>query len=336
MCYEDHMMARVLFLFVDGVGLGSDSPEVNPFVLANMPTLRALLGGKPLTASAAPYKGESATLLSVDASMGVSGTPQSATGQASLLTGQNVPAKIGKHYGPKPNPEIAQIIKSSNIFMQIRDRKGRAALLNAYPPQYFQSINSGRRIYSAIPLAARSAGIDLMTARDLQAGGAFSVDFTGEGWAAQPEFPPAPVYSPHQAGMRLADVSKDYDLTWFDYWISDYAGHKREMDRAVELLDSFDEVLDGLVEAWQSRDDLFVLTSDHGNLEDLTRRGHTQNRVPALLLGPADLRRSFTQGLEDLTGFAPAVLRTIFPGELSAEATGSDEGTELESKDHHG
>lgn len=301
-----------------------------------MPALQSLLGGKPLTAKATPYKGELATLLSVDAAMGVSGTPQSATGQASLLTGQNVPAKIGIHYGPKPNPEIAQIIRSNNLFMQVRDRDGCAALLNAYPPQYFQSINSGRRIYSAIPLAAHAAGVDLKTARDLQAGDAFSVDFTGEGWAAQSEFPPAPVYPPHQAGMRLAEVSKEYDLTWFDYWISDYAGHKREMDQAVELLESFDEVLNGLLEAWQSRDDLFVMTSDHGNLEDLTKRGHTQNRVPALILGPTDLRRKFADGLKDLTGFAPAVLRTIFPDELGGEAAGSDEEAELEGKDRHG
>ncbi len=185
-------------------------------------------------------------------------------------------------------------------------------MLNAYPPQYFQSIESGRRLYSAIPLAARAAGIDLMTAEDLQAGDAFSVDFTGEGWAAQTEFPPAPVYSPYQAGLKLAEVSSQYDFTWFDYWISDYAGHKREMDRALELLESFDQVLDGLFHAWQARRDLFVLTSDHGNLEDLSVRGHTNNCVPALLLGPLELRRSFARDLKDLTDFAPAVLRTIF------------------------
>jgi hypothetical protein len=190
---------------------------------------------------------------------------------------------------------------------------GRATLLNAYPPQYFQSIESGRRLYSAIPLAAHAAGIALMTADDLRAGDAFSVDFTGEGWAAQSEFPPAPIYPPRQAGQRLAEVSSRYDFAWFDYWISDYAGHKREMDQALQLLEGFDRVLSGVVEAWQTREDLFVLTSDHGNLEDLRIRGHSENPVPALLLGPLALRRSFSRDLGDLTDFAPAVLRTIFP-----------------------
>ena len=311
-------MAGVLFLFVDGVGLGSGDPEINPFVSARMPTLNSLLDGMPLTAGAAPRENERVTLLSIDASLGVENTPQSATGQASLLTGRNVPALIGRHYGPKPNPEISAIIKSGNIFQAIHKRGGRAALLNAYPPQYFQSIDSGRRLYSAIPLAARSADIDLMTTEDLKAGEAFSVDFTGKGWAAQPGFPSAPVYSPRQAGVNLAQVSSQYDLTWFDYWISDYAGHKQEMSQAVELLESFDAVLAGLLEAWQEREDLFVLTSDHGNLEDLSKRGHTDNQVPAILLGPRELRQTFADGLEDLTGFMPAVLKAIFADEGAA------------------
>ncbi|MGD8620668.1 MAG: hypothetical protein PVI81_07960 [Anaerolineales bacterium] len=314
-------MPRVLFLFVDGVGLGIEDPEINPFTTARMPTIRSLLGGKPLTAGAAPYEGDLATLLAVDASMGVAGLPQSASGQAALLTGLNVPQEIGRHYGPKPNPDIAKIIESGNLFIQIVEAGGRAALLNAYPPQYFQAIESGRRLFSAIPLAARSAGLELMNAEDLQAGDAFSVDFTGEGWAAQTEFPPAPVYSPHEAGTRLAKVSSEYDFTWFDYWISDYAGHKREMQQAITLLESFDQVLNGLIEAWQDREDLLVLTSDHGNLEDLSKRGHTDNHVPALIVGPAHLRVRFTQDLQDLTDFAPAVFRTIFPANPSLTQT---------------
>ena len=42
------------------------------------------------------------------------GAPQSATGQATLLTGRNVPAEIGYHYGPKPNPAVSAINKAPN------------------------------------------------------------------------------------------------------------------------------------------------------------------------------------------------------------------------------
>ncbi len=305
-------MTRVLLLFLDGVGLGSADPAVNPFVAARMPALTSLLGGGQLVQGQAPYEGPQATLLAIDACLGVANTPQSATGQAALLTGRNVPAEVGEHYGPKPNPAVASILRQGNLFAEVVSRGGSAALLNAYPPRYFEAIDSGRRMYSAIPLAVDTAGLELMTDVDLREGRALSVDFTGEGWAAQPGFPAAPVYTAIQAGKLLAEMSARYDLSWFDYWLSDFAGHRGEMGPAIELLERFDRVLGSLVEAWQGRPDLIVITSDHGNLEDLARKGHTVNPVPALLIGPQALRRSFATGLRDLTSFAPAVLRTLF------------------------
>ncbi len=305
-------MSRVLFLFLDGVGLGPSDPEVNPLVSARMPALEGLLQGKRMVAGVAPLWGPQATLLSIDARMGVPKTPQSATGQASLLTGRNVPLEIGGHYGPKPNPAVADILRQDNLFMQVKGRGGTAALLNAYPPGYFQAIDSGRRLYSAIPLALTAAGFPLMTADDLQAGRALSADFTGDGWASQPSFPPAPVYSPEDSGRLMAGLAASRDLSWFDYWASDYAGHHQDAEAAVRLMESFDGVLAGLIDAWGDRRDLIVLTSDHGNMEDLSARGHTLNPVPGLLIGPEDLRRRFAEQLVDLTGFTPAVLDIIF------------------------
>jgi 2,3-bisphosphoglycerate-independent phosphoglycerate mutase len=305
-------MARVLLLFLDGVGLGPNDPLSNPLAAAHLPTIERLLDGRPLVADAAPFEGDRATLISLDACLGVPGDPQSASGQAALLTGRNIPRLIGGHYGPKPNKAIAAALKDGNLFTEIVRRGGTAQLLNAYPPRYFEAITTRRRLYSSIPLAAALAGLPLMTADDLQAGRALSADFTGIGWAAQPDFPPAPVYSPEQAGGRLASLSLLADLTWFDYWPSDHAGHRASLEQAVALLETFDRVLGGLVEAWDGRPDLVALTSDHGNLEDLAHRGHTLARVPGLLIGPRDLRRAFARGLNDLTGFRAAILRALF------------------------
>lgn len=305
-------MTRVLFLFLDGVGLGDDDPKRNPFSTARLPTLEALLDGRRLIASSAPYEGSKATLITVDARMGVDGRPQSASGQATILTGKNVPALIGTHYGPKPNPQIAEILEEYNLFSEVKRRGGEAGLLNAYPPRYFESIYSRRRIYAAIPLAVRAAGLELMTAEDLQAKRAMSADFTGAGWAAQPDFPPAPIYFPAEAGALLAQLSLNYHLAWFDFWPTDYAGHRGSLAQGISLLETFDAVLDGLIDAWNDRHDLIVITSDHGNLEDLEQRGHTLNPVPALLIGPHKLRRVFSKQVNDLTDIAPSVLRVIF------------------------
>jgi 2,3-bisphosphoglycerate-independent phosphoglycerate mutase len=308
---------RVLFLFLDGVGLGANDPTINPLAGAEMPNLRSLLGRQPLVASAAPSESQRATLLPLDASLDVPGTPQSATGQATLLTGRNVPAEIGYHYGPKPNPAVAAYLLSSNgthtdnLFQSLQDAGKRSALLNAYPETYFAAIASGRRLYSAIPLAVVSAGLALKTADDLNAGRALSADFTGQGWRERLNLIETPLLTSAQAGTRLAELATGYDLAFFEYWLSDYAGHGQDMAAALSLLAAFDEVLGGLLAAWDDEAGIILITSDHGNLEDLRVRGHTTNPVPALVVGAPELRRRFTAGLRDLTDVTPSILRLL-------------------------
>lgn len=304
----------VLFIFLDGVGLGGSDPEINPFARAEMPVLRALLGGRPLTAEAAPWEGPRASLLALDANLGVNGLPQSATGQAVLLTGRNVPDEIGYHYGPKPNPEVAERLRNGNLFSRVLALGRRTALLSAYPPRYFEAIRTGRRIYSAIPQAAVNAGLDLMNQENLAAGQALAADFTGQGWHDFLGLRDIPVLTPAQAGTRLAALANTLDLAFFEYWLSDYAGHQQDMSAACRILNEIDQVLGALLQTWNDQSGLVLVTSDHGNLEDLSTRRHTANPVPALLIGGLELRRQFGRRLADLTGIYPAVLRTIEAG----------------------
>ena len=53
------------------------------------------------------------------------------------------------------------------------------------------------------------------------------------------------------------------------------------MTAARTLLATFDEVLGGLVSAWDDAAGLILLTSDHGNLEDLSTRGTLPTRCRA-------------------------------------------------------
>ena len=239
------------------------------------------------------------------------GLPQSATGQAALLTGINVPQEIGYHYGPKPNKEVATFINNGNIFSRLSEEGYRSALLNAYPPGYFSTIESGRRLFSAIPLAVTSAGISLKTLDDLMQGQALSADFTAQGWREHLQLPDTPVLSPEKAGERIADLMKDYDLAIFEYWLSDYAGHRQDMPAAQALLETFDKVLGGLFKAWDDNQGLILITSDHGNMEDLSTRRHTFNPVPGLLIGAREARRYFAADLKDILGITPAIIKTI-------------------------
>ena len=122
-------------------------------------------------------------------------------------------------------------------------------------------------------------------------------------------FSDAPVIDPQQAGRRLATLAKEYDFSLFEYWASDYAGHKQQMETAIQLMETFDSVFGGLIEAWE--DGLILITSDHGNMEDLSTRKHTDADVPALVIGDKAARDEFTQDMEDLTDIAPAIWKTV-------------------------
>ena len=301
---------KTLFLFLDGIGLGADNPETNPFVRANMPHLESLLGGKKLTNSTAPYQNEHLSLIATDPNLGIKGLPQSATGQAVLLTGINIPAELGYHYGPKPNPEVAQYLNGGTLFSKTVSAGKKTALLNAYPPRYFDGIDSGKRLYSSIPLALTNAGIPLFTDKDYYEGNALSADFTGEGWHEFLGFPDAPIYEAEAAGKKLGELAIQYDFSFFEYWASDYAGHKQDMPWAIRQLETFDSVLKGLLKAWQAEEGLIVLTSDHGNMEDLSTRKHTAAHVPLIIFGNSIARRGFSE-ITQLTEIAPAISKYL-------------------------
>ena len=308
---------RVLFIFLDGIGLGENNQGINPFANAKMPNLNALLDGRSLLNESAPFHGELASLVAIDPNMGVDGLPQSATGQAMLLTGKNISAEIGYHYGPKPNPEVAAYLNDDSLFSRFTKAGKKSALLNAYPPRYFEGIDSGKRLYSSIPLAVTNAGLELFTQEDFIAGRALSADFTGDGWRTMLGLSDAPVMNAHEAGRKLVSLAIEYDFSLFEYWASDYAGHKQQMETAVGLMETFDSVLGGLVEEMvdergKMKDELLVVvTSDHGNMEDLSTRKHTDANVPALVIGEKNARAEFTRGMTEITDIAPAIWKTI-------------------------
>jgi bisphosphoglycerate-independent phosphoglycerate mutase (AlkP superfamily) len=83
------------------------------------------------------------------------------------------------------------------------------------------------------------------------------------------------------------------------------------MQAALTLLETLDGVLGGLVSAWDDTQGLIFVTSDHGNLEDLSTRRHTLADVPALLVGSPAARASFLSELRTLADVTPAILKTI-------------------------
>ena len=108
----------VLFLFLDGVGLGDNNPETNPFAKAKTPFLEKLLGGK-LTTDLDPISTKTLLFKGIDAKLDHNGLPQSATGQTALLTGKNAAAIMKGHYGPWPGPTLKKELDKGTLFSDV-------------------------------------------------------------------------------------------------------------------------------------------------------------------------------------------------------------------------
>ena len=122
---------HILLIFLDGIGLGDDDPAVNPFATASMPILTALTNGKRWLRGIGRQETARAIFVPTDPRMGVAGRPQSATGQATIVAGRNIPQLIGENYGPTPNPAIRQILAEDNLFTQVVAHWMNAAIINA-------------------------------------------------------------------------------------------------------------------------------------------------------------------------------------------------------------
>ena len=293
--------SRVLFVFLDGVGLAPAGPH-NPLSTAPMPSLRGLLGG-PLVLDAASQDGI-LSLRPVDACLGVPGLPQSATGQTALFTGVNAPALVGDHVTAFPTTPLRRLIAEHSLLKQAAEAGAQVTSANAYSERYWAMVREGERRLSASTLTIMASGTPFRTLEDLLAGRAVLWDITHEVATGHLGFE-LPLVAPEEAGARLARLAAQYDLVLYESFLTDLAGHGR-VDPAWVLV-RIDAFLGGILAAL-SPDTTLVVCSDHGNLEDDTSKVHTTNPVPLLAFGPAAWRFRDAAAITDV---APAILSTV-------------------------
>jgi 2,3-bisphosphoglycerate-independent phosphoglycerate mutase len=269
-----------LFLFLDGVGLGADDASVNPLAAAKTPFLESLLKGK-LTKALEPFSSREVVFRHLDAKLGFSGLPQSATGQTTLLTGKNGAEIMEGHYGPYPGPTLKKELDKGTLFSEAMATGKKAVLANLYPPGYFQAIETKQQKYNVPVYAALQADLELLRIDDYRAGRAVSADLTGA-YLHKHDATLLPS-SAFEMGQRLAILAQQHDFTFFDVWLTDHAGHRWLFEKCVELIETLDAFLQGVVE--NLGEVTLLVTSDHGNLEDKTVKTHTLADVPLLVIG---------------------------------------------------
>lgn len=305
---------RLLLVFVDGVGLAADEPAFNALAAAQIPTLRALLGGRSPTLEAVGARAPGATLLGLDATLGMPGLPQSGTGQTALLTGEDAPALFGRHFGPWVPTALRPIMADRSVLARARRAGLRVTFANAYPEELLDmgagafAVGDLSRLPGPLragpPLAALGAGVLTRHTQQLERGEAVSSEIVNDGWREHLRRTNVPVIAPEQAGRNLAAIAVDHDLTLYAHYATDAAGHHRELPPAIAAIERVDAFLAGLLDALRG-EVLLVIASDHGNLEDC-REGHTRN--PALFLVVGEGHADFADGLRALTDVAPRVL----------------------------
>lgn len=306
------MTKSVIVLFLDGVGLGIADPEINPFMHVELQAVRALLGVSHLTRDVAGTSRNQAALLGLDTTLGVAGLPQSATGQTTILTGQNAAAVLGEHYGPYSNQELRDMLAREGLFKTLLDAGRSVAYANAYPARFLDRVKRGKGRLSANTKAAALTGLKLRGREDLLRGRAITALFSNDFWPEPDvQLPPLTAY---QAGAQLVALAEDHTLTFFEFWYSDLLGHKMKREESLETLSRFDDFLAGILDTLDFKNSLLVVVSDHGNFEDWTTKKHTRN--PALTILAGDKIDRLVPRLHSLVDVKPAVLAYLFDSEF--------------------
>jgi len=295
-------------LFLDGVGIGRADPEVNPFFAAQLPQLRKLLGGDLPHLSQKSIHSKAASVVPLNATLSVAGLPQSGTGQTTLFTGVNAARVIGKHFGPYPYSTLRPLIVEKNIFRMLSGIGKKVCYANAYPQRYFDHLAEHRNRITVMPMAWMAAGFRLNDFEALRTGKALSADITGEGWVKR-GFGVVPVITPRQAGHRLVSILENHDFLLYDYYLTDHAGHDQSMKQAVGILETLDEFIGGIAEGMDRKRMLLLVTSDHGNMEDLSTKTHTRNPVPLIAVGAK--KDDLALKPKNLTHMMPAILEIM-------------------------
>jgi len=261
---------RVLLFFIDGVGVGPHDPATNPLASERFPVLGLTDGATPRSrGGVTPARAHG-----VDASLGVPGLPQSATGQTAMLTGVNAPAALGRHVSGFPGPTLKRILAEHSLLKELTERGYTATFLNAFGPRFFETAAPLRRL-SATTLATLAAGVPLRTWEDLNEGRAVVHDLTH--WRMRDYGFDLPRREPEEAGAILHREAMKADFSLFEYFETDRAAHAMDREAADRCLGDLSATLETILSLADPDQLLVLVASDHGNLEDLTVKTHTKN-----------------------------------------------------------
>ena len=307
-------MERMIIIFVDGCGIGRPDAG-NPFYTAQSLHLPFWQGAVTLP--------DGTPLTAIDATLGIPGAPQSASGQTALFCGVGAGAIAHRHHNGYPDQLLRRVILEKNLLSRLAAAGAAARYLNAYPAHeelftgahvriepdgrfWFSSAFPDRfkrlvSVTSCMMLASRQQPFG---EADIRGGHALYQDFSNhqliERGLTLPEF------TPEKAAQVLYGASRRFDFVLYEYFLTDLYAHRKSFAECVALVRNLDRLVGTLLGSLDKKTDTLILTSDHGNLEDFHLRGHSRNPVPFLAWGRhGEFLRANIKSLSNVT---PALL----------------------------
>ena len=302
---------RVAILFTDGVGVGPNDPSTNPLSrAAYLLSQFADGGGATLPAGGTRHD--------VDTTFGVEGRPQSASNQTAIFTARPAPSLLGHHILGYPNAPLRALIAEHSVVKRITGSGRSATFANAYPAGYLDALGLKRRPSegadieipprflrrlkaSASTLSMSAGGVALRTLDDARRNEGLTHDVDGSSAARRKLI--VPLRTPEEAAAIFWKLSADFTL--FEHYLADEAGHAQDLAAAEKAISTFDAFARAVI-AHRPADCQVLICSDHGNVEDLSTRGHTRNPVAVLSFGDSALPAM--QTVADVGAAALAVL----------------------------
>jgi len=261
--------SKIILLFIDGVGIGSLDPAINPCSSSKTGIFRI---NQSLPNFGSKY--------AIDAQMGVPGLPQSATGHTTLYTGINAPKLLGKHLTGFPNKELRGILKNYSVFVQLQNKGFTCKFMNAFRPVFFTTPEIFANLHmSATTEMNRYAGYEFSGFKDIKNENALYHDYSNKE-NIEKGFD-LPLFTADKAAEIFVQEIDKFDLILFEYFLTDFAGHAQNLNRSIDEINKVENLILAILHKMDLETTVLVVVSDHGNIEDVRTKSHTYN--PAFL-----------------------------------------------------
>jgi 2,3-bisphosphoglycerate-independent phosphoglycerate mutase len=304
----------IFYIFIDGIGMGKYDPNSNPFSRFAQ-GIFSPLGGKSIQDANLPPLQGNLHIQKTDAHMGVPGIPQSATGQTAIWTGINGAKTLGRHVSGFPTITLRKIISQYSMLKVLGQNNLKADFLNCFTSPYLKHVEEKPKLVSASTLVQLASMRPLKTMDDLRNDRGLYMDLTHDILKQiAKDFLPIddPLLSPRDPkilGSSIFQMFVDYDLTIYEYFLTDKVGHAMDWDKARIIIENLENFFFGILSNFDIEKDTMIITSDHGNLEDLSQKNHSENPVPTILYGKyAD---EYVNNIHSLTDIVPQIYKTF-------------------------